>query len=95
MVNWSITDILHNSVAGSDSEESLALLASPWLDVLGLDRQFGLYFLLLLNIGKFVEELFLFEFSVFKEHVKCGLAKWNNVFKDVPEDALREWSSRE
>jgi len=95
VVNWSITNILDNSVASSDSEESLAFLTSPWLNVFGLDWKFGLHFLLLLNIAKFVEELFLLKFSVFQEHIKCGLAKWNNVFKNVPKDTLGEWCSSE
>lgn len=69
-------------------------MACPRLHILWLDRKFSLNFLLFLLGGKFVEYLPFLDLSVFQEHVKGRLAKWNDVFKNVPKDTLGEWCSR-
>jgi len=73
MVNLSITNVLDNSVASSNSEECFTLLTGPWLHVFGLDRQFCLDFILFLDVCKLVEHLLLLNLSVFQEHIKSGL----------------------
>jgi hypothetical protein len=39
-----------------------------------------------------IEEFTLLNLSVLEEHIESGLAEWNDVLKNIPEDALGEWS---
>jgi len=39
-----------------------------------------------------IENLLLLNPSVIEEHIESALAKWNDMLKNIPEDALREWS---
>ena len=69
MMDWSITDILDNSVAGSNSEESFAFLAGALFHVAWLDGEFCHDLGHILFVLEMVEYLLLFNFLVFEEHV--------------------------
>lgn len=70
VVDGSVALILHNSVACGNSEESLALLVLERLHLLGLDGELGEGLLLVLLVGKLVEDFALLNFSVVEEEVK-------------------------
>ena len=55
VVDGSITIVLDNSVAGGDSEEALVFCVE-WLHLLGLDGEFGGYFIFIMFVNKFVKD---------------------------------------
>ena len=55
VVYGSITIVLDNSVAGGDSEEALVFCVE-WLHLLGLDGEFGGYFIFIMFVNKFVKD---------------------------------------
>jgi len=67
VVNSSVANVLNDSVACSNSEESFSLVVLPWLHVGRLDRQLGHNFLRLLLIFELIEELGFLKFSVLEE----------------------------
>ena len=56
VVDWSVAMVLDNSVTCSDSEEALAVLGVEWLHLLGLDGEFGGYFIFIMFVNKFVKD---------------------------------------
>lgn len=71
MINWSISLVLNNSVTGSNSEEAITLFSLIWFHIIWLDGELGSYFILLLVVGELIENIAVFDSSVFEEHVKC------------------------
>jgi len=92
MVDRPVSFVLHDSVASSDPEEGFTLWAYVWFHISWLDRQLSQHLRPLLFVSKMIEDLLLLNLPVLEEHVKCRLTKRNDVFKNIPEDTLREWS---
>ena len=84
VIHWSITLILNNSIACSNSEKAVAISGVVWFHLIWLNGQFSSNFILLLLVFKFIDDRIGFNSSVIKEHVESALSDWDHVFQDIP-----------
>jgi len=92
VVNWSIVLILNDSVAIGHSEEGVAVFVIVWLDTVWLMLPQGIILLFCLTARERGNDLIWLDFTILEELIKCGLANGDDLFDDIPEDALRIWS---
>lgn len=93
MMNCSIILILNRPVAKRKTEESITIFVLEWLAVVWHVVASDHPVLFALR-GVLVDNDLAHDFAVFQEHVQGRLTDWNDLFDNIPEDALSEWRRR-